>query len=222
MDTNVPQGEVDHKIRQRFRMARDDENLFVRQRVCLMAQQFSAPRNGDWFRVLVRTIGYVHGAPLERESGRCVLGGWRALARRCGDRRANVRLSADAAWSRHHPGGATLRAVTIVNDGSTVCGVQSDQGTTDAVGERLLCAARHPANDAPREVTRFAVQRPADYLSWFVVQPTAMLLRIALDAVPCGRRAGAGRMRAPFALEANRGSAVRHLERCVTFSEIYR
>ena len=32
------------------------------------------------------------------------------------------------AWSRHRPDGAVLRAVTIVN-GSTVCCVQSDQGT---------------------------------------------------------------------------------------------
>jgi hypothetical protein len=32
---------------------------------------------------LFRTIRYVHGAPLERESRRFVLGGLRALARRC-------------------------------------------------------------------------------------------------------------------------------------------
>jgi hypothetical protein len=32
---------------------------------------------------LVCTIRYVHGAPLERESRRFVLDGWRALARRC-------------------------------------------------------------------------------------------------------------------------------------------
>ena len=80
MDANVLQGEVDHNVRQRFGVTRDDENLFVRQRVRVIAKQFPAPRNGDRFRLLFRTIGYVHGAPLERESRRFVLMGgalWR-------------------------------------------------------------------------------------------------------------------------------------------------
>ena len=46
----------------------DGENFLVRHRVRVIAEQFPAPRNGDGFRLLFRTIGYVHGAPLERES----------------------------------------------------------------------------------------------------------------------------------------------------------
>ena len=49
-------------------MARNGENFLVRHRVRVIAEQLPAPRNGDGFRLLFRTIGSVHGAPLERES----------------------------------------------------------------------------------------------------------------------------------------------------------
>jgi hypothetical protein len=54
-------------VRQRFGVTRNGENFLVRHRVRVIAEQFPAPRNGDGFRLLFRTIGYVHGAPLERE-----------------------------------------------------------------------------------------------------------------------------------------------------------
>jgi hypothetical protein len=47
---------------QGFRVTGDSENLVVRQRVRVLAKQFSTPRNGHRFRPLFRTIGYVHGA----------------------------------------------------------------------------------------------------------------------------------------------------------------
>jgi hypothetical protein len=47
MDANVLQRKIDHKVRQRFGMTRDDENLFVRQRVRLIAEQFPTPLNRD-------------------------------------------------------------------------------------------------------------------------------------------------------------------------------
>ncbi|HXW08751.1 MAG TPA: hypothetical protein VD833_26205 [Vicinamibacterales bacterium] len=62
MDANVLKCEFDQYVRQRFRVMRDNENLFVRQRVCVVAKQFSTPCDGDRFRLLFRTIGYVHGA----------------------------------------------------------------------------------------------------------------------------------------------------------------
>ncbi len=83
----------------------------------------------------------------------------------CVDRAPAHRLEAGApmpgrarmrAWSRHRPAGAVLRAVTIVN-GSTVCCVHQNQARQCA-GERTLCAARDPEDDAPREVPRFAAQ----------------------------------------------------------------
>ena len=90
------------------------------------------------------------------------------------------------AWSRHRPDGAMLRAATIVN-GSTVCCVQSDQGT--AV----------PLVNAPpsRRVILRMMRRERSRGSQVICVPTTVLgsratdcdvLRIALDAVPCGRR----------------------------------
>jgi hypothetical protein len=75
VNAHVLQGNVHHNMRQRFGVMRDDKHLFVRQRVRVIAEQFPAPRNGDRFRLLFRTIGYVHGVPLERESRRSVLVG---------------------------------------------------------------------------------------------------------------------------------------------------
>ena len=78
MDANALQGEFDHDVRQRFGMTRDGENFFVGYSVRVIAKQFPAPRRGDRFCFLFRTIGYVHGAPLERESRRFV-NTWRGL-----------------------------------------------------------------------------------------------------------------------------------------------
>ena len=83
MDADVLQGKFDHNMGQRFGVTRDGENFFIRQGVRVIAKQFPAPGNWDRFRFLFRTIEYVHGAPLERDSRRFVLDGWRALARRC-------------------------------------------------------------------------------------------------------------------------------------------
>jgi hypothetical protein len=112
VDATVLQGEVDHNVRQRFGVTRDDENFVIRQHVRVFAKQFPAPRNGDRFPLLFRTIGYVHGAPLERESRRFVLDGSRALARRYVNRRADVRVSADAGLEPASSAEALLRAVT--------------------------------------------------------------------------------------------------------------
>jgi hypothetical protein len=68
VDANVLECEVDQHVRQRVRMTRDEENFFVRQRVSVIAKQFSAPCDGDRLPLLFRMIGYVHGAPPERES----------------------------------------------------------------------------------------------------------------------------------------------------------
>jgi hypothetical protein len=67
VDANVLQRDSDQNVRQRFGVTRNGENFLVRHRVRVIAEQFPAPRNGDGFRLLFRTIGYVHGAPLERE-----------------------------------------------------------------------------------------------------------------------------------------------------------
>ena len=64
MDANVLQGKFDHNMRERFGMTRDDENFFIRQRVRVTAKQSPAARDRDRFGFLVRTIGYIHGAPL--------------------------------------------------------------------------------------------------------------------------------------------------------------
>jgi hypothetical protein len=80
VDANVLQGKFDHNVSQRFGVSRDGENFFIRHRVRFIAKQFPALRNKDRFRFLFRTIEYVHGAPLERESRRFVLDGcalWR-------------------------------------------------------------------------------------------------------------------------------------------------
>ena len=68
MNANVLQRQVDHDVRKGFRVTCDGEDLVVRQRVRIISKQFSTPRNGDRIRLLFRTIGYVHGASLERES----------------------------------------------------------------------------------------------------------------------------------------------------------
>jgi hypothetical protein len=57
MDAHVLQCEFDQYVRQRFRMMGDNENLFIAQRVCVVAKQLSTPRNGDRFRFRFRTIG---------------------------------------------------------------------------------------------------------------------------------------------------------------------
>ena len=64
MDANVLQGEFDHNMRQRFRVTCDGENLFVRHRARVIAERFPTARDRDRFRLLVRTIRYVHGVPL--------------------------------------------------------------------------------------------------------------------------------------------------------------
>jgi hypothetical protein len=45
VNANVLQGEVDHDVRQRFRVTRYGENFFVRHRFRVIAKQFPAPRN---------------------------------------------------------------------------------------------------------------------------------------------------------------------------------
>jgi hypothetical protein len=83
VNANVLQGEVDHNGRERFGVTRDGENLVIRHRVRVIAEQFPAPRNRDQFGFLFRTIEYIHGAPpLERESRRFVLCWVRAQAHR--------------------------------------------------------------------------------------------------------------------------------------------
>jgi hypothetical protein len=83
MDANVLQHDEDQNVRERFGVTRDGDNLVVRHRLRIIAKQFPTARDRDRFRLLVRTIGYVHGAPpFERESRRFVLDGLRALARR--------------------------------------------------------------------------------------------------------------------------------------------
>ena len=62
MNANVLQRQVDHDVREGFGVTYDCEDLLVRQRVRIISKQFSTPRNGDRFRPLFRTIGYVHGA----------------------------------------------------------------------------------------------------------------------------------------------------------------
>ena len=83
MDASVLQGDDNQNVRQRFGVTRDGDNFLVRHRLRVIAEQFPTARERDRFRLLVCTIRYVHGAPLERESRRFVLDGWRALARRC-------------------------------------------------------------------------------------------------------------------------------------------
>ena len=59
-----------------------------------------------------------------------------------------------------------------------------------AAGERILCAARNPEDDAPREALRFAAQSMSTNRS----RPSGITLRffgVALEAVPCGRRPNA-------------------------------
>ena len=82
MDANALQRDNDQNVRQRFGVTRDGDNLVVGHRLRVIAEQFPTARDRDKFRLLVSTIRYVHGAPLERESRRFVLDGWRALARR--------------------------------------------------------------------------------------------------------------------------------------------
>jgi hypothetical protein len=91
MDANVLKCEFDQYVRQRFRVMRDNENLFVRQRVCVVAKQFSTPCDGDRFQLLFRAVRYVHSAPREREWQSFVLAGWRAPARLCFDAPMSMR-----------------------------------------------------------------------------------------------------------------------------------
>jgi hypothetical protein len=65
---NVLECELNQHVCQRLRMTRDEENLFVRQRVRVIAEQFSAARDGDRFQLLFRPVEYVYSAPRERES----------------------------------------------------------------------------------------------------------------------------------------------------------
>ena len=151
----------------------------------VIAEQFPTARDRDRFRLLVRTIEYVHGAPLERESRRFVLDGWaRSGAPMC-DRRADVRVSADAGLKPASSDGAMLRAATIVN-GSTVCCVQSYQGNAmplvNAASSRrmilrMMRRERHRGSQ---------LNRRADEPLSVVVHQSAMF-GVALDAVPCGR-----------------------------------
>jgi hypothetical protein len=83
VDATVLQRHDDENVRQYFGVTRDGDNFFVRPHLRVIAEQFPAARDRDRFRFLVRTIRYVHGAPLEPESRRFVLDGLRALARRC-------------------------------------------------------------------------------------------------------------------------------------------
>ena len=82
MDASVLQRDDDQNVRQRFSVTRDADNFFVRHHLRVIAEEFPAARDRDRFRFLVRTIRYVHGAPLEPKSRRFVLDGLRALARR--------------------------------------------------------------------------------------------------------------------------------------------
>ena len=108
------------------------------------------------------------------------------------------------AWSRHRPDGAVLRAATIVN-GSTVRCVQLDQGD----GMPLVNAS------SSRRMILRTMRRERSQGSQFmhcrqtlsvVGQRTAMFE--GLRSMPCP--VGAGRMRAPLAVAANGGGAVRH------------
>jgi hypothetical protein len=47
VDAIVPHGKFDHRARQRFRVVRDGENLFVRHRLGIFAKQLSALRDRD-------------------------------------------------------------------------------------------------------------------------------------------------------------------------------
>jgi hypothetical protein len=62
VNANVLQRQVDNDVRKGFGVTCDREDLVVRQRFRIISKQFSTPRNGDRFRLLFLTIGYVHGA----------------------------------------------------------------------------------------------------------------------------------------------------------------
>ena len=57
-----------HDYPEHFSLTRDGDNFLVRHRLRVIAEQFSAASDRDRFRLLVRTIRYAHGAPLEPES----------------------------------------------------------------------------------------------------------------------------------------------------------
>jgi hypothetical protein len=108
------------------------------------------------------------------------------------------------AWSRHRPDGAMLRAVTIVN-GSTVCCVQSVQ---------RIAVPLVNASSSRRMILR-TMRRERSRGSQLMNVPTDLSVvgqRTAvcedLRSMPCP--VSAGRMRAPLAVSANGGSAVRH------------
>jgi hypothetical protein len=81
LNVNVLQRQVDHDVRDGFRVTCDRDDLIVRQRIRIISKQFSTPRNGDRFRLLFRTIGYVHGASPRTRVALIRVAGWRAPAR---------------------------------------------------------------------------------------------------------------------------------------------
>jgi hypothetical protein len=187
VNANVPQGEIDHNLRQRFGVTRDDENFLVRQRVCLIAQQFTTPLNADWSRLLFRTIRQVHGAPLERESQRFVLDGWRALARRCVGRRADVRVSADAGLK---PASSRRSCAPSGDDREWVDRLLRSvrPGRGNASGERIRLSRRMILKLMRDERSRVSqlIHVPTERSRMSATD--CDVLRIALDAEPCGRR----------------------------------
>ena len=92
MDANVLQGKFNHDVSLRFGVTRDGENFFIRHRVRFIAKQFSALRNRDRFRLWLRTIEYVHGAPLNasRDDSCCA---------RCALRLADLGPARQCTWS---------------------------------------------------------------------------------------------------------------------------
>jgi hypothetical protein len=108
------------------------------------------------------------------------------------------------AWSRHRPHGATLRAVTIVNCSTVRC-VQSYQGNAmplvnAASSRRMILRMMRRDKHRGSQLSRRADEP---------TQSSGISLRcLRLRSMPCP--VGAGRMRAPLAVAANGGSAMRH------------
>lgn len=94
--------------------------------------------------------------PLNASRKRFVLDGWRALARRCVGRRADVRVSADAGLK---PASSRRSSAPSGDDREWFDRLLRSvrPGQRNATGERIPFAARDPEDDARREVTRLAV-----------------------------------------------------------------
>jgi hypothetical protein len=125
--------------------------------------------------------------PFERESRRFVLNGWRARARRCVGRRADVRVSADAGL---RPASSRRSSAPSGDDREWFDRLLRSvrPGQRNAAGERIPFAALDPEDDARREVTRLAVHVACRPTVFGRRATDCDVVRIALGAVPCGRR----------------------------------